>query len=71
VQGARKGAGLRVEERIALTFGGDELLLSAVRAHEPYVGGETLAASIAYDGAADGTPATIEGRELRISLTRA
>jgi isoleucyl-tRNA synthetase len=71
VQGARKGVGLRVEERIALTLGGDERLLDAVRAHEPYVGGETLATSIAYDSAADGAPATIEGRELRIAVTRA
>jgi len=71
VQGARKGAGLQVEERIALTLGGDDGLLSAVRAHEPYVGGETLATSIAYDGAGVGAPVAIEGRELRIALTRA
>jgi len=71
VQGARKEAGLQVEERIVLTLGGDELLLSAVRGHEPYVGGETLATSVVYESVADGVPVSIEGRELRIGLTRA
>ena len=43
--------GLNVEDRIALTLGGDEELLAATRAHEDYVAGETLATSVAYDGA--------------------
>ncbi len=73
VQNARKRAGLAVEDRIALTLGGDELLLSAVSEHERLVATETLASSIAY---ADGTVlaaehTTIEGRELRIALERA
>jgi isoleucyl-tRNA synthetase len=70
VQAARKSAGLNVEDRIALTLGGDEELLSAARAHEEYVTGETLATALSYDGAA-GEPATIDGRELRISVQRA
>jgi isoleucyl-tRNA synthetase len=69
VQGARKDAGLAVEERIALRLDGDGELLDAARAHEAYVGGETLATSIAYGGL-DGTAVTagIEGRELRIAV---
>ena len=61
MQAARKDAGLNVEDRIALTLGGDDGLLDAVRAHEPYVTGETLAVSLSFDG---GDPIEIEGREL-------
>ena len=71
VQAARKAAGLAVEDRIALTLGGDEGLLDAARAHEAYVTGETLAVKLAYDGRADGQEARIEGRELRIGVIRA
>jgi isoleucyl-tRNA synthetase len=71
VQAARKSAGLNVEDRIALTLGGDEELLDATRAHEDYVAGETLATSVSYDGAeADGAPAEIEGRRLLIAVER-
>jgi isoleucyl-tRNA synthetase len=71
VQGARKDAGLNVEDRIELMLGGDEELLAATRAHEDYVAGETLATSVTYDGA-DGTAAAaeIEGRRLLISVSR-
>ena len=72
VQAARKSAGLNVEDRIALTLGGDPELLSAVRAHQDYVTGETLATSLSYaDGAVAGEPTLIEGRELAISVARA
>ena len=71
VQSARKAAGLAVEDRIALTLGGDDELLDAARAHEPYLAGETLATRVAFDGAANGQPATIEGRELRIGVAPA
>ena len=74
VQAARKDAGLAVEDRIALTLGGDPELLDAARAHEDYVGGETLATAIAYrdgDGAAAGEPATVDGRALSIEIARA
>ena len=70
VQAARKSAGLAVEDRIALTLGGAAELLEAVRAHEPYVTGETLAVALHYDGAEAGAPARIEGRELLIGLER-
>jgi isoleucyl-tRNA synthetase len=72
VQAARKNAGLEVEDRIALTLAGDEELLAAARAHEDYVAGETLATSLAFDGAqADAESAEIEGRHLSISVTLA
>ena len=71
VQGARKAAGLAVEDRVALTLGGDGEVLDATRAHEDYVSGETLAASISYGDADGGQPASIEGRDLRIVLKRA
>jgi isoleucyl-tRNA synthetase len=71
IQNARKAAGLEVEDRIALTLGGDEGLLDAARAHEAYVTGETLAVDVSYDGDGQDEPATIDGRELRIAVTRA
>jgi isoleucyl-tRNA synthetase len=72
IQNARKDAGLEVEDRIALTLGGDEELLAAIREHEAYVTGEVLATSVAYEGAdGDCARAKIEGRELAIGVTRA
>jgi isoleucyl-tRNA synthetase len=70
VQGARKDAGLNVEDRIALTLGGDQELLDAVRAHEAYVAGETLATSVGYDGTVDDLSTEIDGRRLLISVSR-
>src|SRR4029453_12505766 len=71
VQNARKQAGLDVSDRIELSLGGDEDLLAAARAHETYLTGETLATSITYSADGAGEAATIEGRKLRIGLTRA
>jgi isoleucyl-tRNA synthetase len=75
VQVARKSGGLDVEDRIELRLGGDPDLVAAAREHEEYVTGETLAVSVAYDNgdgaAGDAATATIEGRDLRIALTRA
>jgi isoleucyl-tRNA synthetase len=71
VQAARKKAGLKVEDRIALALSGDDELLEAVRAHEEYVTGETLATSLEYGSRNGGEPASIEGRELVIAVERA
>jgi isoleucyl-tRNA synthetase len=71
IQNARKAAGLAVEDRIALTLGGDQELLAAARAHEPYVTGETLATRVEYADNGTGEAATIEGRLLRIAVARA
>ncbi|HEY3189124.1 MAG TPA: isoleucine--tRNA ligase [Solirubrobacteraceae bacterium] len=70
VQGARKSAGLAVEDRIVLTLDGDDELLAAVRAFEPYVAGETLATQVAFAGGANGHAAKIEGRTLVIGVER-
>ncbi|MEA2441321.1 MAG: isoleucyl-tRNA synthetase, partial [Thermoleophilaceae bacterium] len=67
IQGTRKAAGLQVEDRIALELGGADELLDAVRAHEAYVAGETLAVSLSYSGA-DGEPVSIDGREFFIKV---
>ena len=71
VQGARKTAGLEVEDRIELTLDGDAELLGAARAHEPYLARETLAVSIAYGLDGLDVQATIDGRPLAIRLRRA
>ncbi|MDX6642466.1 MAG: isoleucyl-tRNA synthetase, partial [Solirubrobacteraceae bacterium] len=72
VQGARKDAGLAVEDRIALELGGDPELLAGARAHEDYVTSETLATSVKYDLAeGGGETVEIDGRELRIRVERA
>jgi isoleucyl-tRNA synthetase len=70
VQNARKGAGLDISDRIDLALGGDEELLSAAREHEPYIAGEVLATSVAYD-AADGPAVRVDSRDLRIAVTKA
>ena len=47
-------------------------LLQAVREHEEYVTGETLATSLVLDGAGgDDSAAEIEGRSLSIGVARA
>jgi isoleucyl-tRNA synthetase len=71
VQEARKQAGLEVSDRIALALGGDDELLAAAREHEAYIAGETLADSVDYSADGAGEKATIEGRELRIAVSRA
>jgi isoleucyl-tRNA synthetase len=69
VQNARKAAGLDISDRIALALGGDAELLAAARAHEPYIAAEVLAISVAYD-APDEPPIKVDGRDLRIGITR-
>ncbi len=71
VQNARKDAGLDVQDRISLTLGGDDALLDAVRAHEAYVTGETLATSLDLSsGANGGVSAELEGHTLSIGVAR-
>jgi hypothetical protein len=72
-----------VEDRIALTLGGDDELLAAARAHEEYVSGETLATALDLVDGVDRGPhgllygprgrrpnATVDGRDLWIWLER-
>ncbi len=70
IQLARQKAGFQVSDRITLQLGGDSDLLEATRRHQDYVAGETLALEVSY-GAADGVkPVSIDGRELRIVISR-
>ncbi len=71
VQNARKEAGLEITDRIALGLGGDAELLDVAREHQSYIAGETLAESVALgDGNGDaGSVATIDGHELRVSVS--
>src|SRR5262249_4237332 len=71
VQEARKQAGLDVSDRISLELSGDDELLDAAREHESYIAGETRATSVGYGADGAGEKATIEGRELRIALSKA
>jgi isoleucyl-tRNA synthetase len=69
VQNARKAAGLEITDRIALTLAGDTDLIEAAQAHQDYLANEVLATSISYDG--NGIAATIDGRTLKIGVSRA
>jgi isoleucyl-tRNA synthetase len=79
VQGARKAAGLEVEDRIELALDGDAALTTAATAYRDYVTGETLATgfdvgdgpagSAAEDGYSDDVQ--VEGLTLKISLRKA
>jgi isoleucyl-tRNA synthetase len=71
VQAARRDAGLDVSDRVALTLDGDDALLAAARAHEPYIAGETLAVKTHYEPVMDGEPVEIGGRVLRVRVTKA
>ncbi|HET8862518.1 MAG TPA: isoleucine--tRNA ligase [Solirubrobacterales bacterium] len=70
VQNARKEAGLEITDRIELGLGGDDELLAAAQAHEPYIANEVLATSVAYD-AAGMDPLRVDNRDLQVTITRA
>jgi isoleucyl-tRNA synthetase len=71
VQNARKAAGLEITDRIDLTLAGDADLLEAAHAHQDYLANEVLATSVSYDGATNGAAAKIDGRDLKIGVSRA
>jgi isoleucyl-tRNA synthetase len=71
VQNARKAAGLEITDRIDLTLAGDPDLLEAAQAHQGYLASEVLATSVSYDGGDNGAAAQIDGRELKIGVSRA
>jgi isoleucyl-tRNA synthetase len=70
VQNARKAAGLEITDRIDLTLTGDQDLIAAAQAHQDYLAGEVLATTVSYDGT-NGAPASIDGRDLSIGVSRA
>jgi isoleucyl-tRNA synthetase len=71
VQIARKDAGLEITDRIALTLTGDEDLINAAQAHQDYLANEVLATTVSYDAAPNGAEAKIDGRNLKIGVSRA
>ncbi|MGN6663453.1 MAG: isoleucine--tRNA ligase [Solirubrobacterales bacterium] len=71
VQNARKDAGLEITDRIDLTLAGDPDLLAAAQTHQDYLANEVLATSVSYDGTANGATAKIDGRDLKIGVSRA
>ncbi len=70
VQIARKDAGLDITDRIELSLGGDEELLTAAREHQAYLAGEVLATAVAYEGGGGAAAAKIGGLDLAIAVQR-
>jgi isoleucyl-tRNA synthetase len=71
VQNARQAAGLEVSDRILLTLDGDDELLAAIRAHENYVAGETLATQLSFEPLSGAEPVAIDDRPLSIGVALA
>ncbi|MFZ0040128.1 MAG: DUF5915 domain-containing protein, partial [Solirubrobacteraceae bacterium] len=71
VQNARQAAGLEVSDRIVLTVDGDLDLLGAIREHETYVAGETLASQVSYESLDGAEPVMIDDRPLKIGVALA
>jgi isoleucyl-tRNA synthetase len=71
VQNARQAAGLEVSDRIVLTLDGDPGLVAAVRTHEAFVAGETLATHVSYESLDGVESVTIDGRPLKIAVALA
>ena len=67
----RQDAGLEVSDRIKLILDGDAELLDAVRTHQSYVAGETLAIEITYADLDGAEPVMIDGRPLKIGIALA
>ena len=63
VQNARRGAGLRVEDRIELSLAGDEALIAAAEAHREHIASETLAVKLHLSGDPAKPPAGFEHSE--------
>ncbi|RJQ67133.1 isoleucine--tRNA ligase [Pseudonocardiaceae bacterium YIM PH 21723] len=73
VQQARRAEDLDVADRIELTVDGTPGTIAAVRTHQEFVAGETLATTVHYATVAD-TPHTAsvgDGDEVRLKVTRA
>ncbi len=73
VQQARRDAGLDVSDRIALTLGGSDAVVSAATTHEALIAEETLATSytVSADGV-DGTSVTVgDGQAAVVAVARA
>jgi isoleucyl-tRNA synthetase len=70
VQNARKAAGLEITDRIDLTLSGAPDLIEAAQAHEPYLTTEVLASTVNYDSLIEAAAAKIDGKDLKITVSR-
>ncbi|HEY0447894.1 isoleucine--tRNA ligase [Actinophytocola sp.] len=72
VQQARRDAGLDVADRITLTVHAPDGVVTATRAHEPFLTGETLADAVAYAVVSEGFPGTVgEGVDVVVRVDKA
>ncbi len=71
VQAARREAGLEITDRITLALAGDEVLVSAARAHQDYIAGETLAVEVSYESLDGVPPVKIDGLALQVGVALA
>ncbi len=71
VQSMRKEADFEVVQRIALRVECDEEMRAALEEHAAYVKGETLALSLEFAPAPESAPVVLNGRETRISISKA
>ena len=72
IQRARKDADFHVSDRITVRYAAEPTLAVAIEAHGAYIGGETLAVALVPEAnlGEDATAVTIDGAELRFTLTR-
>ncbi|MFI6028386.1 isoleucine--tRNA ligase [Amycolatopsis magusensis] len=71
VQQARRDTGLEVADRIELTVDAPAEVTEAVRAHEEFVAGETLAVAVAYGDVPDGSTGTVgDGVKVTVAVRR-
>ncbi|GAB2749975.1 isoleucine--tRNA ligase [Amycolatopsis magusensis] len=71
VQQARRDTGLEVADRIELTVDAPAEVTEAVRAHEEFVAGETLAVAVAYGDVPDGSTGTVgDGVKVTVAVRK-
>jgi isoleucyl-tRNA synthetase len=70
VQQARRDAGLEVTDRIDLVVSGPEAVAAAVRTHQEFVAGETLAESVAFGAVQDGFAGEAGDGEVKVRVSR-
>ena len=72
IQRARKDADFYVSDRITVRYAAEATLAAAIEAHGAYISGETLAVALVPEAnlGEDATTVTIDGAELRFTLTR-
>ena len=72
IQRARKDADFHVSDRITVRYVAAAPLAAAIEVHGAYIGGETLAVALVPEAnlGEDATAVTIDGAELRFTLTR-